>query len=181
MRGLKLSFSSSGSFATLVAPLAGAWIETKGLSIRSTSKRSHPSRVRGLKLQCAPCTDNDPHVAPLAGAWIETFILLFYCQFSFVAPLAGAWIETCTNANIFSQKKVAPLAGAWIETRKSPAAITSRIKSHPSRVRGLKLMMMVLFGACKDVAPLAGAWIETGSPSRPKGAAKGRTPRGCVD
>ena len=57
---------------SLVAPLAGAWIEI------------------GIKLVPAAMI----HVAPLAGAWIE--IIKCFCSFRtfpFVAPLAGAWIE----------------------------------------------------------------------------------------
>ena len=57
-------------------------------------------------------------VAPFAGAWIEIyFILSKKSNISYVAPFAGAWIE------IF-------LAGFYC---------LLLIKSHPSRVRGLKL------------------------------------------
>ena len=59
-------------FVVTVAPLAGAWIETK-LVIN--------------------CNLNDP-VAPLAGAWIETEGKDLYIEDFKVAPLAGAWIET---------------------------------------------------------------------------------------
>ena len=34
-------------------------------------------------------------------------------------------------------------------------------KSHPSRVRGLKLQQVVLDDGHDDVAPFTGAWIET--------------------
>ena len=56
----------------LVAPLAGAWIET----------------LRKCKVILFR------RVAPLAGAWIETVLMLKKSMFSSVAPLAGAWIET---------------------------------------------------------------------------------------
>ena len=36
-------------------------------------------------------------------------------------------------------------------------------KSHPSRVRGLKLVVWVNLLRYQVVAPLAGAWIETSS------------------
>ena len=55
-----------------VAPLTGAWIETKGT-------------VTGFKKRC---------VAPLTGAWIETNIWVFNRKLTSVAPLTGAWIET---------------------------------------------------------------------------------------
>ncbi len=55
-----------------VAPLAGAWIETR--FTRDVEK------VR--------------FVAPLAGAWIETDAASSEPGASLVAPLAGAWIET---------------------------------------------------------------------------------------
>ena len=59
-------------FNTLVAPHAGAWIETDYTMLF----REHP------------------HVAPHAGAWIETQFCLFKIFISMVAPHAGAWIET---------------------------------------------------------------------------------------
>ena len=56
----------------IVAPLAGAWIETlHGMAPRDLDP-SRPSRARGLK---PDFTHDDGHVtrvAPLAGAWIET-------------------------------------------------------------------------------------------------------------
>ena len=97
---------------------------------------SHPSRVRGLKQTTRYVEQSDYAVAPLAGAWIETLICFPPLQIDFVAPLAGAWIETV-------MVECSPAWESW---------------SHPSRVRGLKLTLM-----------LAAAIIG------------GRTPRGCVD
>ena len=78
-----------------VAPLAGAWIETKR---RSNSLDwiilSHPSRVRGLKPALGRSYGLLVMVAPLAGAWIETGDLTRVAEYVKVAPLAGAWIET---------------------------------------------------------------------------------------
>ena len=51
VRGLKLQPQFIGALVLVVAPLAGAWIETscrRGCRLRSSS---HPSRVRGLKLR----------------------------------------------------------------------------------------------------------------------------------
>ena len=63
----------SKGFAELVAPHAGAWIETE-------------------KSLC-DCQRTD--VAPHAGAWIETEQYAFHRKpEKEVAPHAGAWIET---------------------------------------------------------------------------------------
>ena len=55
-----------------VAPLVGAWIETRYLL----------QNVFALM------------VAPLVGAWIETHSTSNFLQPASVAPLVGAWIET---------------------------------------------------------------------------------------
>ena len=55
-----------------VAPLVGAWIETKRIGEHIKS-----------------C-----YVAPLVGAWIETSNLSHAKSCGCVAPLVGAWIET---------------------------------------------------------------------------------------
>ena len=57
----------------------------------------------------------------------------------YVAPHAGAWIETPSPAAINRpSSSVAPHAGAWIETDGKVGKYSS-LKSHPMRVRGLKL------------------------------------------
>ena len=56
----------------MVAPLAGAWIETSA------------PREKRIEFE----------VAPLAGAWIETLQKVNHANHCRVAPLAGAWIET---------------------------------------------------------------------------------------
>jgi len=95
VRGLKPIPRDSIKTMNIVAPLAGAWIETPLIA---------PVYVR-------------PHrVAPLAGAWIETNILLSKKMGILVAPLAGAWIETSITVSSSNLQYVAPLAGAWIET-----------------------------------------------------------------
>ena len=60
----------------MVAPLAGAWIETGATSFIPV----HGSEV-----------------APLAGAWIETASVFAAFAALTVAHLAGAWIETATS------------------------------------------------------------------------------------
>ena len=61
----------------LVAPHAGAWIET----MLTTTARSRIS------------------VAPHAGAWIETALVSPGEAARLVAPHAGAWIETFSLSN----------------------------------------------------------------------------------
>ncbi len=141
---------------------------------------SHPSRVRGLKCP--------------RSLWRGCIL--------WVAPLAGAWIEISGRTWNFVPTKVAPLAGAWIEI-KSLIDIFRRIKSHPSRVRGLKssplsdqsdpIHVAPLAGAwieikrsttlwiSRSVAPLAGAWIEMITTTGGEDYGESRTPRGCVD
>ena len=74
-RGLKLIIHPNATKA-IVAPHAGAWIETCGIK---------PSLTNFV-------------VAPHAGAWIETFINDDKLYLSLVAPHAGAWIETIWRA-----------------------------------------------------------------------------------
>ena len=99
-----------------------------------------------------------------------------------VAPLAGAWIEITVKRALIKSLNVAPLAGAWIEILGAYTACENQYKSHPSRVRGLKLLTCQSRPYCNlshpsrvrglklfylyflmgisGVAPLAGAWIE---------------------
>jgi len=82
--------------------------------------------------------DSDSGVAPHAGAWIETRNQLKYHLHHLVAPHAGAWIETINALKATSLATVAPHAGAWIETFCGCQHI-GVMRSHPMRVRGLKL------------------------------------------
>ena len=127
-------------------------------------------------------------VAPRAGAWIETRVISSGSVISLhVAPRAGAWIETL-SVHLYTSPSlyVAPRAGAWIETITPPPLYLKTCLSHPVRVRGLKLLSMLLVVALirshpvrvrglkltpeelndirHDVAPRAGAWIETLAP-----------------
>ena len=71
-RGLKHGGFESLADRDIVAPRAGAWIETCLYSLlRLTSQ-----------------------VAPRAGAWIETCCSWCSAGGAAVAPRAGAWIET---------------------------------------------------------------------------------------
>ena len=73
-RGLKHSLPVSKTHHTLVAPHAGAWVETR----------------RWLFLP------GGLPVAPHAGAWVETHFPDKLAVVAVVAPHAGAWVETCS-------------------------------------------------------------------------------------
>ena len=55
---------------------------------------------------------------------------------------------------------VAPHTGAWIETYPTSYKV-ERIRSHPTRVRGLKRNIVIVMLKAETVAPHTGAWIET--------------------
>ncbi len=99
-----------------VAPLAGAWIETIQYKYTKQIYMSRPSRARGLKRRLNRRNGSSATVAPLAGAWIETINKSLTVFLVCVAPLAGAWIETINFIAFRPVSFVAPLAGAWIET-----------------------------------------------------------------
>ena len=76
--------------AAVVAPFAGAWIETTDLQLLTYAYQSLPSRERGLKLmidQFRLCGDI---VAPFAGAWIETMSCTEKGWTKWGAPYLGA-------------------------------------------------------------------------------------------
>jgi len=56
----------------LVAPRAGAWIETLAVALFVLGTASRPARARGLKLKIPLDILKNIGVAPRAGAWIET-------------------------------------------------------------------------------------------------------------
>ena len=98
-----------------------------------------------------------------------------------VAPLAGAWIEISMLIPLFFNIWVAPLAGAWIEIL-CESLSNRRIRSLPSRERGLKCFLRFFRDVVALVAPLAGAWIEIRSNLAIKLYPKfRRSPRGSVD
>ena len=117
-------------------------------------------RVRGLKPSSNVWTISNLAVAPRAGAWIETRNIHIRGSLDRVAPRAGAWIETVWGILKSFKVSVAPRAGAWIETF-SRVFNKDWIRSHPVRVRGLKLILVYVYTLRLLVAPRAGAWIET--------------------
>ena len=167
-----------------VAPHAGAWIETRISPRRRSSRpRSHPTRVRGLKLLKGPRGPFLELVAPHAGAWIETSATPRAPCSPRSHPHAGAWIETLSRRSTTRGQSGRTHAGAWIETLFASHAMSIPARSHPTRVRGLKLVLFLCFQPFgpshptrvrglklrtpdqqqqgTHVAPHAGAWIET--------------------
>ena len=96
-----------------------------------------------------------------------------------VAPYVGAWIETSLTTTTITTASVAPYVGAWIETDFSHIYMFVGL-SHPTWVRGLKLLDSVRLLKAETVAPYVGAWIET-SLAESIINQRGRTLRGCVD
>ena len=111
------------------------------------------------------------------------------------------WIETIQL--VFILHKEALIRVAWIETLRT-YLVSSSSRSHPVRVRGLKLVKRSDLRKGLLVAPRAGAWIETrglhrcmpssktSHPVRVRGLKRfvgrliisipaSRTPCGCVD
>ena len=78
-------------------------------------------------------------VAPFTGAWIEILKADTIATFRIVAPFTGAWIEIQVLSASMTANRVAPFTGAWIEISAVYRPPTDSLKSHPSRVRGLKL------------------------------------------
>ncbi len=153
------SINNTGTFiVSLVAPLAGAWIEMlKGIDL-----------IKSFE------------VAPLAGAWIEILRKARKTNRRRVAPLAGAWIEMRVDIEPESTRTVAPLAGAWIEIA-SPLRWHACMMSLPSRERGLKSVCLAMTQTWISVAPLAGAWIEICNALIIVKCEESRSPRGSVD
>ena len=130
---------------TIVAPFTGAWIEIScDRSDKPPRQWSHPSRVRGLKCRCCIFTCHISTVAPFTGAWIEIRLKLSHrTRKGKVAPFTGAWIEMAARPEPHKQTTVAPFTGAWIEIYGLLTPITAQATSHPSRVRGLKLLLLI--------------------------------------
>ena len=153
-------FQGGDHAPALVAPRAGAWIETfSAISLSPISSGRPPcggvdrNRTAQVGMVDAvrrpPCGGVDRNlfpggleawlqVAPRAGAWIETLLSRSISIHTAVAPRAGAWIETPRSSGGRGWRRVAPRAGAWIET--IPTSLLCR---------------------ALHVAPRAGAWIET--------------------
>ena len=96
-----------------------------------------------------------------------------------VAPHVGAWIEISVVEKRPIDEYVAPHVGAWIEI-KTMLESGESFASHPTWVRGLKLLLLNAIVAQARSHP---TWVRglkcVGDPSDAHGGR--RTPRGCVD
>ena len=75
---------------------------------------------------------------------------------------------------------VAPLVGAWIETFFVLFSVLVE-SSHPSWVRGLKLLMWLCSNTQQQSHPSWVRGLKHLLASQPKAELPSRTPRGCVD
>ena len=116
-RGLKQSAGARWHQIQIVAPRAGAWIETTTDRCGWRRHPSRPVRARGLKPESARLPTRIRASRPvrargLKRQWLKGLALC--CR---VAPRAGAWIETARSWRTTARHlAVAPRAGAWIET-----------------------------------------------------------------
>ena len=138
----------------MIAPLAGAWIETIQTKLVADTKDRTPCGCVNWNIwnyaRSVFCKSHPLRVRELKQVWR-------WCRISRkIAPLAGAWIETVTEPN-------------WMVLG----------KSHPLRVRELKLAYVWILRKWK-IAPLAGAWIETFTIVQTL-TPQNRTPCGCVN
>jgi hypothetical protein len=85
----------------LVAPRAGAWVETRFSCSSSGGDRawSHPVRVRGLKQEALDGLRGNPQSHPVR-----------------VRGLKPSPSVLTSNHNVAHEAQVAPRAGAWVET-----------------------------------------------------------------
>ena len=91
-------------------------------------------------------------------------VVIILIWLSKVAPHAGAWIETMTAKSDAERKKSHPMRVRGLKLQ-ADAPISPDMLSHPMRVRGLKRKGFWNQQKEQPVAPHAGAWIETPSKS----------------
>ena len=165
MRGLKYWFKWVCRTRLNVALYTSAWIEILGgnnvASMRvsrtlhecvdwnTTNRRpyrqmttSHSTRVRGLKWLTEGCSGRLISVALYTSAWIEIRNGPRYRRSQNVALYTSAWIEISEQTMILCSRNVALYTSAWIEISRIGKK-TARIRSHSTRVRGLKLAYFI--------------------------------------
>ena len=76
---------------------------------------------------------------------------------------------------------VAPHAGAWIETQLRLDFNKFSCKSHPMRVRGLKLSWQPRYSEYKSSHPMRVRGLKLKLTNAENKGLEGRTPCGCVD
>ena len=138
-RGLKHRQAAPSRTRGVVAPRAGAWIETP-CRLSSGGRRMVAPRA-GAWIETTPPKKRRPAgaVAPRAGAWIETGRLAARCASVTPSPLAqGRGLKPRPEFAGFSARRVAPRAGAWIETGARRPTQRANGSSPLAQGRGLK-------------------------------------------
>ena len=158
-RGLKLNIVGGKHNYIVVAPRAGAWIET--ISVPTISRKNNVAPRAGAWIETTVNAGASLvlQVAPRAGAWIETWSALICLAMTLSRPARARGLKHPSPCHVANAGDVAPRAGAWIETRYgSPDELGT--SSRPARARGLKRALEVTYNEDADVAPRVGAWIE---------------------
>ena len=182
------------------ASITDAWIETSHQEPWNHKKDSHPSRMRGLKpyhpsngfaysyshpsrmrglKQWQGCRLSFlRQFASITDAWIETCHCYPRCNACFrIHHGCVDWNNSCGNSTKLST--FASITDAWIETIMVFFGKPS-FTSHPSRMRGLKLIPLYHLTICPTFASITDAWIETVDwPTRQHQTI--RIHHGCVD
>ena len=109
---------------------------------------------------------------------METSLELRRRQVKFVAPHTGAWIETALAGMVKPALKSHPTRVRGLKPYRL-LGVNRSSWSHPTRVRGLK-HRYATEQTMDAVAPHTGAWIET-LDCQTILADHRRTPHGCVD
>ena len=185
----------------MVAPRAGAWIETCGRSSARSPWPSLPVRERGSKqldaeptparIQSLPVRERgSKHAGGVppelharrspCGSVDRNCLTMTRDRIDAVAPRAGAWIETRRSVIASAITTVAPRAGAWIETRRRHRC-RRRCRVAPRAGAWIETAPSSRPPPSERVAPRAGAWIETGANWPSKGRRASRSPCGSVD
>ncbi len=123
-------YASSGD---VVAPHAGAWIETELVQSYIDERRASPlTQGRGLKLYQCAVQQTTPRSPLTQGRGLKLPFEAASIDINAVAPHAGAWIETLKYWAEQADGAVAPHAGAWIETTPGRTSASSA-RCRPSR------------------------------------------------
>ncbi len=143
-----------------VAPHAGAWIETRFSTLLLVAQWSRPMRARGLKPGRRWKGPLDGVSRPMRARGLKhrRNILIFGGRGS--RPMRARGLKQSKYRNTHMMEKSRPMRARGLKrtSRKlQPFPATSR----PMRARGLKPYDLLLTCETEDVAPHAGAWIET--------------------
>ena len=118
-RGLKPEAVLDDADYDIVAPCAGAWVETtKALAIVTDQRRVAPCAGAWVETcECFGRPRNTWKVAPCAGAWVETIRRRSRSSsWRGSPPVRGRGLKLFTLRGDAERGVVAPCAGAWVET-----------------------------------------------------------------